>query len=62
MGGEYLDSLGKTDLATFTREVVLPDCPPPLFALGHSMGATVLIRVAPVPFYNGYCVPAHHGF
>src|SRR6266849_1992800 len=27
------------DLATFMREIVLPDCPPPLFALGHSMGA-----------------------
>jgi len=35
-----------TDLETFMREVVLPDCPPPIFALGHSMGATVLIRAA----------------
>src|ERR1700691_609509 len=35
-----------TDLETFMREIVLPDCPPPLFALGHSMGATVLIRAA----------------
>jgi lysophospholipase len=34
------------DLETFVREIVLPDCPPPLFALGHSMGATVLIRAA----------------
>ncbi|HXX03648.1 MAG TPA: alpha/beta hydrolase [Xanthobacteraceae bacterium] len=32
------------DLETFMREVVLPDCPPPLFALAHSMGATILIR------------------
>jgi lysophospholipase len=32
------------DLTTFMREVVLPDCPPPLFALGHSMGASVLLR------------------
>jgi lysophospholipase len=32
------------DLETFMREVVLPDCPPPFFALGHSMGATVLVR------------------
>jgi hypothetical protein len=32
------------DLETFMREIVLPDCPPPFFALGHSMGATVLIR------------------
>jgi len=34
------------DLETFIREIVLPDCPPPLFALGHSTGATVLIRTA----------------
>ncbi|MCC6888097.1 MAG: alpha/beta hydrolase [Hyphomicrobiales bacterium] len=34
------------DLATFMREVVLPDCPPPVFALAHSMGASVLIRSA----------------
>jgi lysophospholipase len=34
------------DLETFMREVVLPDCPPPLFALGHSTGATILIRAA----------------
>lgn len=34
------------DLATFMKEVVLPDCPPPYFALGHSMGAAVLIRAA----------------
>ena len=32
------------DLETFVREVVLPDCPPPIFALGHSMGASILIR------------------
>src|SRR6202034_3631767 len=35
-----------TDLETFMREIVLPDCPPPIFARGHSMGATVLIRAA----------------
>jgi lysophospholipase len=35
-----------TDLATFMQEVVLPDCPPPVFALAHSMGATVLLRAA----------------
>jgi lysophospholipase len=39
-----------TDLETFMREIVLPDCPPPLFALGHSTGATVLIRAA----YRGH--------
>jgi lysophospholipase len=32
------------DLETFMREIVLPDCPPPLFALAHSMGAAVLLR------------------
>jgi len=32
------------DLETFMREIVLPDCPPPIFALGHSMGATIVIR------------------
>ena len=34
------------DLEAFMKEIVLPDCPPPLFALGHSMGAAVLIRSA----------------
>src|SRR5436190_6471679 len=34
------------DLEAFVKEIVLPDCPPPLFALGHSMGAAVLIRSA----------------
>src|SRR5262245_37494865 len=34
------------DLQTFIHEVVLPDCPPPLFALAHSMGASVLLRAA----------------
>ncbi len=32
------------DLATFIQEVVLPDCPPPIFALAHSMGAAIMIR------------------
>jgi lysophospholipase len=34
------------DLETFMREIVLPDCPPPVFALGHSTGATILLRAA----------------
>ena len=38
------------DLETFMREVVLPDCPPPIFAIGHSTGANVLIRAA----YRGH--------
>ena len=42
-----------TDLATFIHDVVLPDCPPPVFALAHSMGATILMRAA----YQG-----HHWF
>ena len=38
------------DLDTFIREVVLPDCPPPFFALAHSMGASILPRAA----YQGH--------
>ncbi|MCC7345952.1 MAG: alpha/beta hydrolase [Variibacter sp.] len=34
------------DLEVFMQEVVLPDCPPPFFALAHSMGGTILIRAA----------------
>ncbi len=34
------------DLAAFMTQAVLPDCPPPYFALGHSMGACVLIQAA----------------
>jgi lysophospholipase len=34
------------DLETFINEVVLPDCPPPVFALAHSMGASILLRAA----------------
>jgi lysophospholipase len=34
------------DLEAFINEIVLPDCPPPLFALGQSMGATILLRAA----------------
>jgi lysophospholipase len=34
------------DLDTFMKEIVLPDCPPPLFALAHSAGGAVLIRAA----------------
>jgi lysophospholipase len=36
----------EVDLTTFIEEVVLPDCPPPYFALAHSMGATILLRAA----------------
>jgi lysophospholipase len=34
------------DLETFMKEVALPDCPPPHFALAHSMGGAILIRSA----------------
>lgn len=32
------------DLETFMKQVVLPDCPPPFFALAHSMGGAILTR------------------
>lgn len=32
------------DLTAFMEQVVLPDCPPPFFALAHSMGANVVLR------------------
>lgn len=31
------------DLEAFMEQVVLPDCPPPIFALGHSMGGAIAI-------------------
>jgi lysophospholipase len=33
------------DVDAFMKEVVLPDCPPPFFAIGHSMGGAVMLRV-----------------
>jgi lysophospholipase len=33
-----------TDLDTVMAQVVLPDCPPPIYCLAHSMGAAVVIR------------------
>lgn len=35
--GHYL-----RDIEAFRRKIVLPDCPPPYFALGHSMGGGIL--------------------
>lgn len=32
------------DLEVFMRDVVLPDCPPPYFALAHSMGGANMLR------------------
>ena len=34
------------DVDVFMNQVVLPDCPPPIFAIGHSMGGTVMMRIA----------------
>jgi len=34
------------DVESFVQQVVLPDCPPPYFALAHSMGGAVMLRVA----------------
>jgi lysophospholipase len=34
------------DLDTFMQRVVLLDCPPPYYALAHSMGGAVMLRVA----------------
>jgi lysophospholipase len=42
--GDFSDY--EIDVATFMNEVVLPDCPPPLFAVAHSMGGTVMMRIA----------------
>ena len=33
-----------TDLRAVMEQVVLPDCPPPVFALGHSRGGAIAIR------------------
>ena len=37
------------DLATFMRDIVLPDCPPPYIALAHSMGGNIMLRNAGAP-------------
>ncbi|TAK47641.1 MAG: alpha/beta hydrolase [Xanthobacteraceae bacterium] len=42
--GDFADY--ETDVATFMQEVVLPDCPPPFYALAHSMGGAVMLRLA----------------
>jgi len=36
----------EVDVETFVQQIMLPDCPPPFYALAHSMGAAVLLRVA----------------
>jgi len=34
------------DVAAFVEQVVLPNCPPPYFALAHSMGGAIMLRAA----------------
>ncbi|MCS0497325.1 alpha/beta fold hydrolase [Ancylobacter mangrovi] len=36
----------QNDLQAFMRQIVLPDCPPPYFALAHSMGSAILLDAA----------------
>jgi len=36
----------EVDVESFVQQVVLPDCPPPYFALAHSMGGAVMLRIA----------------
>jgi lysophospholipase len=38
-----------SDLKRFMKDIVLPDCPPPFYALAHSMGANILLRNAARP-------------
>jgi lysophospholipase len=35
------------DIDAFRRLLALPDCPPPFFGLGHSLGGHVLLRASP---------------
>lgn len=37
------------DVEALMNEVVLPDCPPPYYALAHSMGGCVLLNIARQP-------------
>jgi lysophospholipase len=32
------------DLTRFMKEIVLPDCPPPYYGLGHSLGGHIMLR------------------
>ncbi len=36
----------QTDLSRLMNDVVLPDCPPPYYALAHSMGGTIALKAA----------------
>lgn len=48
------------DIEQFAREVVLPNCPPPYIAIGHSMGGHLLIRqtIAPDAWFQSLIVTA----
>lgn len=37
------------DVEIFMRTIVLPDCPPPYFALAHSMGGHIMLKIARKP-------------
>src|ERR1700686_3963908 len=37
----------EVDVETFVQRVVLPDCPPPYFALAHSLGGAGMLGPAP---------------
>jgi lysophospholipase len=39
-------SLYERDLAAFVKAIVAPHCPKPHFAIGHSMGAAILLMIA----------------
>ena len=44
----HVDSFAEydRDLEAFGQQVMLPDCPPPHYALAHSMGALIALRAA----------------
>jgi lysophospholipase len=44
----YVDKFSdfEIDVETFMQQVVIPNCPPPYFALAHSMGGAAMLRVA----------------
>jgi lysophospholipase len=49
-GDRYRDGLKNfseydDDFASFMTQVVLPDCPPPFYAVGHSTGGLILLRL-----------------
>lgn len=46
----HVDSFAdyEADVTRFMKEIVLPDCPPPYIAVGHSMGGNVLLRLSVV--------------